>query len=573
MLEKKVFPFLPSRDHSLGYLNASQFFGVLNDNIFKLVIVFFLIEIIGHQKASSILSLAGALFVIPFLLFSSAAGILADRLSKQRLLMAMKIAEMFIMALAIFGFYNKSIMGSYALLFLLATHSATFGPSKYGIIPELVSKEKISKANGLITGFTYLATIVGTFFASFLTDITHRNFPLVASFCFLIAVLGFFSTLKIRYTSPQGSKKKISPLFIEEIAKTILSTRKIRHLSISIFGAAFFLFIGAFTQLNVIPFAIQSLSLSEVAGGYLFLSTAFGIAIGAFLAGRASKKRIELGLPVYASFCIALLFFLLALFSNHLISVVIILLLMGICGGLFIVPFDTFIQMESPSLQRGQTIAASNFLSFVGVLLSSFALYFFSTTCSLSASQGFIIMGFITLVAFAFFSCRLSDLVLSYFSKKIIQPWLHVRLETPPSDALSAPLLILERMNWLKALILLSVIPNLHLIAIRDKKRKFPWFNHLFFSIHLFSQEDSPKLLLEKAAALIDEKMGVCLLIKEKWHNPPKEDFLTPFKEFLHRRKAAFSVEIDFSQRKKKGVFSLFDSHPTIVRLPEIDKI
>ena len=79
--------------YSLACLNAAQFFGVLNDNIFKLVLVYLMIEVLGYQKAPKILSAAGATFVIPFLLFSSSAGILADRFSKQRLLVFMKIAE------------------------------------------------------------------------------------------------------------------------------------------------------------------------------------------------------------------------------------------------------------------------------------------------------------------------------------------------------------------------------------------------------------------------------------------------------------------------------------------------
>jgi MFS family permease len=111
-------PFFSRPDkHSLHFLNCAQFMGVLNDNIFKLVIAFLLIDIIGKEHASSILSLAGAIFVIPFLLFSSTAGVLADRLSKQRLMMWMKAAEMATMVLATVAFAFKSVWGSCGLLF------------------------------------------------------------------------------------------------------------------------------------------------------------------------------------------------------------------------------------------------------------------------------------------------------------------------------------------------------------------------------------------------------------------------------------------------------------------------
>src|ERR1051326_305982 len=173
---KKTFNRIPSFSatgrHSLAWLNITQFLGVINDNVFKFVMAFLLIDTLGFSKASSILSATGAIYVIPFLLFSSSAGILADRFSKQKLLVVMKIAEIIIMLLAILAFGMKSVWGCYTLLFLLSTHSAMFGPSKYGIIPELVPEDAVSKANGLITSFTYLAIIIGTFLASFLTEIT-----------------------------------------------------------------------------------------------------------------------------------------------------------------------------------------------------------------------------------------------------------------------------------------------------------------------------------------------------------------------------------------------------------------
>ncbi len=120
----KIPSFSKSGRFSLGFLNSAQFLGVINDNVFKFVMAYLLIDALGFSKASSILSATGAIYVIPFLLFSSAAGILADRFSKQKLLVVMKVAEMIVMALAIVAFATKSIWGCYTLLFLLSTHSA-----------------------------------------------------------------------------------------------------------------------------------------------------------------------------------------------------------------------------------------------------------------------------------------------------------------------------------------------------------------------------------------------------------------------------------------------------------------
>lgn len=500
--------------HSLHFLNGAQFCGVLNDNIFKLVIAYLLIDTLGQQHASTILSTAGAVFVIPFLLFSSAAGVIADRFSKQRLLVAMKIAEMVIMLLAMFAFAFKSVWGSYSLLFLLSTHSAMFGPSKYAIISELVPTDSVSKANGVITSFTYLGVIFGTFLASFLTEVTNRHYVIVAGCCFLIAAAGFISTFGIRKTSPQGSQKKINPFFIKEVIDTLVFCKTRTHLLVAITGSAYFLFIGSFTQLNIIPMAIDSLHLNEIYGGYLFLSTALGIALGSYLSGKASKERVELGLSCLSGFMIAILLFALSIFSNNLFSVITILILLGVFGGLFIVPFDSYVQLFSPSEKRGQIIATNNFLSFCGVLIASGALYFYNQVLDISPATGFAVTGFITLCLSFMMMSRLSDLALSYMSRRLLKPFMGVRtvdqelLEKNPNA-----ILVLQDGTWFKALLLLSVAPKAHLIIPREDKRCFPWFNWMFYSIHLVDSNRSLKPALDAAKALSSNEINPCIVV------------------------------------------------------------
>jgi acyl-[acyl-carrier-protein]-phospholipid O-acyltransferase/long-chain-fatty-acid--[acyl-carrier-protein] ligase len=504
--------------HSLHFLNIAQFMGALNDNIFKLVIAYLIIDIKGPEHASIILAKIGAIYVIPFLLFSSTAGVLADRFSKQRVMMLLKGIEMGTMVLAMIAFGYKSVWGSYCLLFLLSTHSAMFGPPKYAIISELVPKEHISKSNGLITSFTYLAVIFGTFLASFLTEITHRDYVIVAAICFVIAVIGFLSTFGIRKTPAQGSDKKLNFLFVKEIYSTLVFCYSRKHLLVAVCGSAYFLFIGAFVQLNIIPYAIFALNLSEVSGGYLFLSTAFGIAIGAFLGGRVSKKRVELGMSCFAGIAIALCLFLLWIFSHYLIAVVLLLICLGIFGGLFIVPFDSFIQLFSPNEKRGQIIAANNFLSFCGVLFAAGALYLYSAVLGLSPSIAFAVNGGITLCLSLLMMSRLSDLFLSFFSRRILHPLNHIQtlnqdlLETNPGA-----ILILQNASWKKAMLLLGVAQNAHLLLRQNgEKKRFPWFNWVFFSVKLVKSDATLKPLLDAAKEMADDTANPCILVESE---------------------------------------------------------
>jgi acyl-[acyl-carrier-protein]-phospholipid O-acyltransferase / long-chain-fatty-acid--[acyl-carrier-protein] ligase len=509
----KIPSFSKSGRHALGFLNITQFLGIINDNVFKFVMAFLLIDTLGFSKANSILSATGAIYVIPFLLFSSSAGILADRFSKQKLLVVMKVAEMILMALAIFAFAAKSIWGCYSLLFLLSTHSAAFGPSKYGIIPELVPEDTVSKANGLITSFTYLAIIIGTFLASFLTEITERHFTLIAIFCLIIAIGGFFSALGIKQTLAQGSDKKINIFFVREIYQTLKGTRNVPHLLPAIFGSAYFLMIGAFTQLNIIPFALQSLNLSEVAGGYLFLGTALGIALGSFIAGRISRKRVELGLSCLAGFAISLFFVLVAIFSWNLHAVIICLLFIGILGGAFIVPLDTFIQLNSDGVKRGQTIGAANFLSFAGVLLASFALYFFNQICGLSSAASFAVMGLITLCFSVFLSLRFSELFFSFFSRIILYPLLGFkRPDTKETEKASESILLLENATWHHALLLAGLFPSVHLLIPEDSK-KWRWYLSFFFSLHRASEEKNIEEIISQAKKFQEQGIVSCIML------------------------------------------------------------
>lgn len=382
---------------SFTYLNITQFLGALNDNIYKLLLVYFFIGLEGIENSHKILATTGAIFVLPFLLFSATSGTLADRFSKRNIIVMTKILELFCMFGGIIAFHYETKIGSYFVLFMMATQSALFGPSKYGIVPELVSDDKISSANGLMTSFTFLAIILGTFLASFVLDITGRHFIVAAVFCTLISVIGLATSFCIEYTSPSGSSRKFNFLFINEIFRTLKMISTETSLIMAVLGSSFFLFLGSFAQLNMIPFAVQSLQLSDVQGGYLFLLTALGIGSGAVIAGKISGKIVELGLPPLAGLCVAVCCFMLDLFSDNIIFCIPLVALLGMFGGIYQIPLDSYIQVASPRKQRGQVIAATNFVSFFGVLMSSGLLYLITEVFGFNADKGFTIIGFITL--------------------------------------------------------------------------------------------------------------------------------------------------------------------------------
>ena len=397
------------RPSSFTYLNMTQFLGALNDNIYKLLVVYFFIQIDGIENSHKILATTGAIFVLPFLLFSASSGTMADRFSKRNIIVLTKTLEFVTLALGVLAFQYESKIGSYCVLFLMATLSAIFGPSKYGILPELVASDKISKANGLMTSFTFLAIILGTFSASFLLDITNRHFIIAALSSTLMAFIAMAASFCIEYTPPSGSSKRFNILFLAEITRTLKNASTHPSLLTAIFGSAFFMFLGAFVQLNMIPFALQSLHLTDVQGGYLFLITALGIGSGCLIAGKISGKTVELGLVPIAGAGVVISCYLLDLFSDQLFAVVPLVMILGLFGGIYQIPLDSYIQVTSPNTSRGQIVAATNFMSFFGVLCASALLYLITEVFGLKADKGFTIIGTLTLIVTGLISFQYFD--------------------------------------------------------------------------------------------------------------------------------------------------------------------
>ncbi len=476
--------FKAKKRYGLALLNLTQFTVVLVDNIFKLLIAFFLIDLQGSQAASSVLSLVGAIYVLPFLLLSSFGGSLADRFSKQTITICIKCLGGLIILSAFYIFSIKSVFGCYCLLFLLSTQSAIFGPSKYGMIPELVPQIEIPKANGYITSFTYLAIILGTFLGSFLSDILNRNYLLILTITLCFSVTGIVASFFI----PKTEKKQKSAQTIDLSAlKVISSYPKKAHLGISMVACALFLLIGSFTQLAIIPFAINILYKTEFIGGYLFLTTALGIALGSWIVGKLSKKGPNLFLATLGGLILGVMLIALGFFVTSIQGALVCLILMGISGGFYIVPLESFIQMTALDEHRGRILGINNLLGFTGVLAASFFLFLLIHLLKLSITSAFMILGCVELIFILYFIAKISDRLLAlYFSfqifKKIPQTIIpsHIHLLIVPQFKLKLLSSLIfsktrvrflsEKSSFFPSSCLLKIQPNQDLISLINQE-------------------------------------------------------------------------------------------------------
>ena len=501
---------------SFGRLNATQFLGAMNDNILKLLIIFCLIGVKGADQAGVITASVGAAFVLPFLLFSAPAGCLADRLRKSRIIVVIKAVEVVVTAMAVAAFAMGWHNGLYLVIFMMATHSAFFAPAKYGVIPELADREQLSRANGLVESFTYLAIILGTVMASTLTQAVAGRYWVAALFCLGVALAGLRSATGMEATSCADKERPIA-YFPSEILRTVMAIRHDRHLMLAVIGQAYFMFVGGYAQLNLIAYGMQEMGLSEAHSGYLFLAAALGIGGGSLLAAKLSGRDVEFGIVPIGAAGLTIAPILLHAVPSTLVSCLAILVLFGISAGLFSLPLQTFIQFRADPAKRGEVLAASSFINWVAILMASGLTWLLSGPLGFSAAQGFSTVGVITLLFTLISFWVLPDFLLRFIALVSMRIFYRLRIIGGENLPVEGPaLLIPNHVTWVDALLLTATNQRRIRFVMERRIYNTPLLRGLFRLLGVIpvSSEDGKKGLLEfmkQARAAMDDGYMVCI--------------------------------------------------------------
>jgi acyl-[acyl-carrier-protein]-phospholipid O-acyltransferase/long-chain-fatty-acid--[acyl-carrier-protein] ligase len=270
----------------------------------------------------------------------------------------------------------------------------------------------------------------------------------------------------------------------------------------AVVGSSFFLFLGSFVQLNTIPFGIQSLHLSDVQAGYLFILTAIGIGSGAVIAGKVSGKIVELGLPPLAGLGVVFSCYALDLFSDNFWACLPLITLLGLFGGMYEIPLDSYIQVASPKKSRGQIVATTNFFSFVGVLLSSGLLFFTSEVLGLQADKGFTIIGSLTLGIIALMTFQYFD----YLTRFICSILSRLHFQTTYTGLENIPatpaVYVCTHIAWNDALLVMGAQRRRMRFFIEHEQYHSKWMRRLYLLLRVvFVPTIEP---LEKNQACLD---------------------------------------------------------------------
>ncbi len=326
----------------LGFwsLIATQFQGAFNENGLKYFAIYLILSLhLGTAREDNLIFLISVLFAAPFILFSMLGGYFADRYSKRTVTIGTKYFEIVVVAFSavvLLGFHSHpqaSIPLLLSAIFLASTQAAIFGPSKYGLLPELLPERELSWGNGVIELGTFLAIILGTVAGSQLPEYFPGHEIRGAYFFLGCGMAGLLTAHFISKVPAADPVKKFRLNAFGDFFGHLRVAKSDRALWLAIVGNTYFFFLGALLQFNVVLYGERVLHASGTGSSKLQAAIAIGIGVGSFVAGSLSGGRIEDGLVPLGALGMTLFGFLLSAPNLTFLHILVLLAALGFSGG------------------------------------------------------------------------------------------------------------------------------------------------------------------------------------------------------------------------------------------------
>ncbi len=349
-------------------LMGTQFQGAFSDNLLKQLVIFIVMaQQWPKEKLDRLVSDAGMYFAVPFLLFSMFGGWMADRFSKGRVMMWVKVLEIAIMVFALVALTAQNLSLQLVSICLMGAQSALFAASKYGSLPELVPDEKLSWANGIIEMLTFLAAILGTLAAGLMANAFPGSSPWPGIILLLLSIVGWWASTGITRIRSASPDKPLRLNFLGELWREFRWMKGDRDLWRANLGNTGFFFIAVLVQMNLLLYAQQILKVDPLENSVLQVALAIGMAVGSMLAGKLSGNHIEYGLIPVGAFLMATMGLVMGIEGVSKTIFTVCLTVLGIGGGFFIVPITAVLQHQPPADRKGAVQGAASWLSWVGI--------------------------------------------------------------------------------------------------------------------------------------------------------------------------------------------------------------
>ena len=525
------------RERRFAPFFATQFLGAFNDNVFRnglVILITFQGTRIAGMDASQLANVAGALFILPYFLFSATAGQLADKYEKARLFRAVKLLEVALMLLAGFSFVSEQYELLLLVLFLMGCQSTLFGPVKYAYLPQQLETHELIGGNALVESGTYMAIILGLLFGGIAAGVDEDGRTILAASLVAIALLGYFTSRQIPPGRAADPALRIDWNLAAVSWRIVGFARERKSVFLSILGISWFWFYGSVVTLQVPAYTLVILNGTEEITTILLVAFAVGVGIGALLCERMSGGRIELGLVPFGAlgltvFAIDLYFAAptpnptpVATVTEFItrpgsLRVLIDLALLGAFGGFYSVPLYALVQRRANRQQLSRIIAANNIINaFFMVFASVLAISVLSA--GFTIPQLYLILAGLNLAVAAYIFTLLPEFLMRFMAWMLTSLLYRIRMHGEEHIPDEGPaVLVCNHVSWVDALVLGGAVRRPLRFVMYYKIFETPLLRFLFETakaIPIASAREDEALMeasFDEVARRLDEGEVVCI--------------------------------------------------------------
>jgi 1-acyl-sn-glycerol-3-phosphate acyltransferase len=506
------------RERRFAPFFLTQFLGALNDNVYKnalVILVAFHAASMTAMALDVLVNLAGALFILPFFLFSATAGQLADKYDKARIMRLVKLFEIATMAVGALGFMRRDLTLLLAALFLMGLHSTLFGPVKYAILPQTLKEEELVGGNALVETGTSIAILLGTIAGGVLVALSAGPALLVPAATIGVACAGYAASRFVPSAPPPMAGLRINWNPLTETWANLRFTRQNRTVFLSILGVSWFWFYGAMFLTQFPVYARTWLGGSEGVVTLLLTVFSVGIGVGSLLCERMSGHKVELGLVPFGSIGLSLFAFdlfiatpaparaqglLVAEFlrAPGATRVLIDLFLIAVFGGFYIVPLYALIQNRSERKHQSRIIAGNNILNSVFIVAAALIAAGFLQRGA-TVPQLFLLTGLFNVAVAAFIFTLVPEFLMRFLAWLLIHSVYRVEksgLEHIPEEG--PAVIVCNHVSFVDAVVIMAACRRPIRFVMDHSIFKVPVLNFIFRTggaIPIASRKDDPEMM------------------------------------------------------------------------------
>lgn len=478
----------------------TQFLGAFNDNVFKTALLTILTYDALHWTKLDVgllNNLIPGLFILPFVLFSATSGQLADKFEKAGMARKVKLLEIVIMIIAATGWMTHQLWLLIAAVAGMGIHSTIFGPVKYAYLPQHLKNDELVGGNGVIETGTFVGILLGEILGAVLVVQEGWGIELVAGGTIAIAIIGWLTSLRIPYSPAPEPELKVNWNPVTETIRNISFSKQNRPVFLSLLGNSWFWFYGAIILAQFPLFAKNYLHGDHYVFVLLLTIFSFGIGAGSLLCERLSGHKVEIGLVPFGSIGLSVFGFDLYLSSLTYTNTAAVdmmafmqqtgswrilfdISMIGIFGGLYIVPLFALIQTRCDPKHLSRTIAGMNILNAIFMVVAALAAMLM-LNAGLSIPQLFLATAIFNAIVATYIFSLVPEFLVRFIAWLLIHT-VHrvngVNIERLPEEG--AAVLVCNHVSYMDAIVIMAYSPRPIRFVMDHRIFKIPFLSWVF---------------------------------------------------------------------------------------------